>query len=561
MNIFTTSGQIALDKTHYIAGGGEGEIYAKNGNAYKIYHDPSKMIPDGKINELAQIQLPNVLNPTDIIKDSKGKSVGFVMKYVSDTEFLVKLFSKGFRVKNSIDDAMIRALVLRIQKTTEAIHTKGVLIIDANEFNYLTSRDYTEVYFIDTDSYKTKSYPATALMESVRDRQVKNNQFTELSDWWSTGITMFQLYTGAHPYKGKHPDFASKDWALMMDKGISVFNKDCRMPPATYPLSVIPRGHLKWFEAIFEHGERKPPPLPDQVDIQVANKPVKVINEGNDKFVIESIREYNSDITSVQFINGVCYTITANSIYADARIIKQVFPFIKKSKRDIVEIRGTGVGLVEFDKLSSQLYFRSLDGAEYGKFISTGYFILNGLVYYICAGNLIQAQLLTMGSKIQLHSQVVGSIYHNHTVFDGVVIQNMLGTYRASIPYEAGRCEMVNLVELKNHRIVSAKYLGGKMIILSESRGSYNKFVFIFDKDHKNYKVASYANVNLQDIEFVVKDNGVCIALCEDTLEIFADNNTIKKFSSPLDGDETLSCYKNEVFFYQENRLSKIKSK
>ncbi len=560
MQVFTKSGQVSLEKSHYIAGGGEGEIYAKGGNAYKIYHDPSKMIPDGKILELAEIKLPNVLNPTDIIKDDKGRSIGFVMKYVSDTEFLVKLFSKGFRVKNSIDDAMIRALVLRMQLTTQAVHSKGVLLVDLNEFNFLTSRSYDEVYFIDTDSYKTKSYPATALMESVRDRKVKNNQFTENSDYFSLGVTMFQLYTGVHPYKGKHPDFAAKDWSLMMDKGISVFNKDCRMPPATYPLSSIPRGHLKWFEEIFEKGERKAPPLPDVVGVQVVNKPVKVIS-GNDKFIIEQVRVYNSDVTSTQFINGVCYVITGNTIYADARIIKQTQAFIKGSQRDVIEIRGVGVGFIEFDRLTSNLYFRDFNNNEYGKFNSTGYFIRHGLIYYVCASNLIQVQLAVMGSRVQLQSQVVANIYPLHTVYDGVVIQNMLGTYRASIPYEPGRCELVNLTELKGQRIISAKYLGGKLIILSESNGHYNKYILIFTKDHKSYTVRWEKNVNLQDIEFIVKDNGVCLSMDEQNLEIFLDNTTIKRFSSPLDGDETLICHQNEVFYYQENKLFKIKSK
>jgi serine/threonine protein kinase len=559
MQVFTKSGQVTLDKTHYIAGGGEGEIYARNGFAYKIYHDPAKMIPDGKILELAQINLSNVLNPTDIIKDVKGKSIGFVMKYVSDTEFLVKLFSKGFRVKNSIDEAMIRALALRMQLTTQEIHSRGILLVDLNEFNFLTSRDYTEVYFIDTDSYKTKSYPATALMESVRDRQVKNNQFTEFSDFYSLGITMFQLYTGVHPYKGKHPDFAARDWPLMMDKGISVFNKDCRMPPATYPLNSIPRGHLKWFEAIFEKGERSKPPLPDQVAQTVINKPVKVIT-GNDKFLIELVREYQGDILSAQFINGVCYIITHNTVYADSRIIK-TYAFIKGSKRDIVEIRGSGIGFVEFDRLTSNIYFRDFNNNEYGKFTSSGYFIKHGLIYYVCAGNLIQAQLAVMGSRVQLQSQIVANIYSNHVVYDGVVIQNMLGTYRASIPYEPGRCELVNLIELKGQRIVSAKYLGGKMIVLTELGGKYTKYTLVFSKDHKTYNLREEKNVNLHDIEFIVKDNGVCLSMDEQNLEIFLDNSTIKRFNSPLDGDETLICHKNEVFYYQENKLFKIKSK
>ena len=47
-------GKHTLTDKHFIASGGEGSVFKKNGKAFKIYNDISKMIPVGKIQELSQ---------------------------------------------------------------------------------------------------------------------------------------------------------------------------------------------------------------------------------------------------------------------------------------------------------------------------------------------------------------------------------------------------------------------------------------------------------------------------------------------------------------------------
>ena len=44
--------KVTFTSQEFIASGGQGEVYGKNGIAYKIYHDPSGMIPVEKIKEL-----------------------------------------------------------------------------------------------------------------------------------------------------------------------------------------------------------------------------------------------------------------------------------------------------------------------------------------------------------------------------------------------------------------------------------------------------------------------------------------------------------------------------
>src|SRR6478736_593639 len=196
---FTVNGKnLMLKQSDYKAAGGEGVVYVKNGNAYKIYHDASKMIAVGKIQELSALTMPNILGPKDIIYHN-NTPVGFVMRYVSDTEFLCKLFTKGFRDKMGVTPDQINHLVKGMQDTLHEIHNKNILVVDYNEMNFLVNRGFDTVYNIDVDSYQTPSYRATAIMESIRDRKVKSGKFTKESDWFSFATVAFQMYMGTHP--------------------------------------------------------------------------------------------------------------------------------------------------------------------------------------------------------------------------------------------------------------------------------------------------------------------------------------------------------------------------
>ena len=53
--------KISIPKTAFVESGGEGSVYAQNGKAFKIYHDPANMIPIGKIGELKKIGIDNVI--------------------------------------------------------------------------------------------------------------------------------------------------------------------------------------------------------------------------------------------------------------------------------------------------------------------------------------------------------------------------------------------------------------------------------------------------------------------------------------------------------------------
>jgi len=106
--ILKSSGKsLSLTQNDYIAGGGEGKVYGKGSIAFKIYHDTSKMIPLGKIQQLSKLTPSNVLAPRDIITNNRGTPIGFTMKLIQDRTFLTWLFDKGYKQQNNVDNKII----------------------------------------------------------------------------------------------------------------------------------------------------------------------------------------------------------------------------------------------------------------------------------------------------------------------------------------------------------------------------------------------------------------------------------------------------------------------
>lgn len=69
-------GPETLNKQDYIAAGGEGTVCRLHSTAFKVYHDPARMIPLPKIRELAPLaRFGNVLGPREVLLDAKRKSV------------------------------------------------------------------------------------------------------------------------------------------------------------------------------------------------------------------------------------------------------------------------------------------------------------------------------------------------------------------------------------------------------------------------------------------------------------------------------------------------------
>ncbi len=306
---------IRLGNKEFIAAGGEGSVYAKGDKAFKIYTDPAKMMPAAKIKELGAITSPKVIRPLNILLDKQNRPVGYTMRYLTDAVGLCQTFTKAYRERTHITPDMVLALVRDFQHTVSHIHSAGILIVDLNEMNFLVDSGHKEVLCIDVDSYQTKSFPATVLMESVRDRHSKT--FSTNTDWFSFGIVTFQMFIGIHPYRGKHDTLNGFDDRMI--NNVSVLNKTVRIPAVCYPFANIPQSYLDWYKAIFEHGKRLPPPSDLIATIIITPQITRV--KGSKNFDLSEIFVLPEAIVQHLSQDGIEATLTTKGVYRNRKKI------------------------------------------------------------------------------------------------------------------------------------------------------------------------------------------------------------------------------------------------
>lgn len=512
--------KITLGQNEYKAQGGEGTVYVSNGLAFKIYHDASKMIPEGKLLELKQIKTPNVLSPKDILySPSSKKAVGFTMPYVDNTEYLTKLFSKGFKDNNNITPAMIVNVITEMQKQLQSLHGECIIVGDYNEMNFLVDSKFSIPYHIDVDSYQTKNFPCTAIMDSVRDRRLPFGKFDDMSDWFAWAIVTFQMYTGIHPFKGRHPDYKTTELDKRMINNVSVFNPDVKIPKNCQDFSAIPKNQLDWYKNVFMKGDRSIPPIAGSIGFVPGFGVVAVTGIGN--FKVDLINDYGSRVISVQYFDGFPYTITDKAIY---RKRDEVFTFTQPPSH-IKLVNVMGHKPVIAIKQNGLVGFFDMNKTKLAEIAADDMMVCNGNLYTISRnGQLIENYFETIGKTLHL-THTVDNISSVYKMFDGVVIQDVFGKRRLSVPYQHNACASIMVPELEGYRIIDAKRIGHVCIIIGEKQGKYDRFVIFFDDTFSTYDVKINSDISYKSVNFTVKQNGMVVSIInDDTLELFMDN-------------------------------------
>jgi len=550
-------GKVVLTDKNYLAQGGEASVYVKDDLAFKLYHDPNKMIPLAKIEELKQIHPSNVLKPRSVIRKD-NIPIGYIMTFQKNTHPICKLFTKAFRKKNNIDDNKIIELIKKIQETIELVHRANCLVVDMNEMNILASSRFKVPYFIDVDSYQTPSYKATAIMDSIRDRLVKNNEFTEESDWFSFAILAFQMYIGIHPYQGKHPKYKPNEWTKRMDDGISVFDRAVSIPRICNDLSVIPKSHLEWFKSIFIKNKRSIPPLPDFVSIISVSKPIQKV-VGTEGFETKLVRQYDETIFSVFNFMGVNYAVGASKIYKEDKALSIAITDARKT--EICESSNMSPIICELSD-EGMLHCKNLTGSTVSLTKSEGFMYRNGAIYSVCNDKLIENTFVAMKdaaiAKTREACNVLGNATH---IFDGVIFQDILGKCFIALPYEVGKCLVRPIPELDMYRILEARSERNVIGVLAEKNGKYDRFVIIFNETFTTYTSRVTQNIGYSAINLTVLPTGICVMACDTNVEIFKGNKVKVIANPPFDTSTRLFNYSGSVFFIDGNMVYSTKTK
>ncbi|MFW9871803.1 MAG: hypothetical protein ACFFG0_01790 [Candidatus Thorarchaeota archaeon] len=552
--------EVILNQNNFVSKGGEGSIFRKGKISYKIYNDPKKMIPEAKIKELQVIKKDNVIKPKDIILNKRNTIVGFTMDW-KDGFPLCKLFTTDFRKRMGVTEDTVTQLVENIKLTINEIHKAKCLIVDGNEFNYLTdNKDLTIPYFIDVNSYKTPSFPATAIMPSIRDWHSK--VFTELSDWFSFAIIACQLFVGIHPFKGRHPKYKKNDLETRMKSNVSIFNSKVRVPAPTRDFNLIPSKYKEWFIDLFENGKRiVPPELPGTITlIPVVVKLIKSTNT----FEIEFLREVDGEIYFNSTIFGNEIIKSKEKIY-----IGKVDYKVSQGTEILFTQKYSTPMLVKIDQ--EKLKMKSLDNNKkiyMPDLKCQDLMIINNVLYLKNNGSLLELNFNERQERITVALKNSWNIMANSSIiFSGLVYQSVLGKPYLVIPIPKvdglSSCIVKNIPELEEYKVIEAKHDSGVCVLTVYKDGIYNRIVLKFDETYDKYSYRLIKDISDYSINFVTLDNDVVVMMNDDLIEIFSKDINKEKVHAidDPDIDSTMKLCKSgtEVRFFKGNKLYKIK--
>jgi len=472
MRISTPSGSlITLSSAQFVAAGGEAEVYAVGKEAYKIYGSPDKAIDPSKIDALSGIGHDRVLVPTGVVRDPKtAATVGIAMPYLADARPLASYTTRPTWLRNRLNAARRFGWVNQLRELVAAVHAVGIQIVDLNPMNVLVDRDLQSLFLIDTDSFQTPQHPATALVESVRDRHAPPNVFSEETDWFAFAVVSFQLMMGIHPYRGHHPSLKTLD--ARMQGNVSVFHSDVTVPHVCESFDVLPYAWRQWFFEVFEEGQRSAPPEHSTYAV------IPVITRAQPtslSLTFQAVERFETPIYALAEFDGARVVYTENGVFLNRRrvldslpgqvVIGQAcvgHPVLVHLHRgqcewvDLVQRRTTRLSL-DVDALS----------------------VCDGRVHLKVGGAVMELQFFRTPDGFRAVPKRLCQVHAlNGQLFDGVAIQSLLGSTYVSLFTGRGRAAQQRVKALDGKRIVNACFGRGVLFVLTAGSDGLKKWVF-----------------------------------------------------------------------------------
>jgi hypothetical protein len=556
--------KVILSDRDFVAKGGEKQIFRKDDIAYAIYEDLNKMIPVAKIGELAEMDHPSIVRPLDTIFNKKNHAIGFTMPFLDEDEDnitpLPRVFTNTFRNKNGINNDTAIELVKNLKEVFRFIHNKKGLVVDGNEMNYMVDESFTVPYLIDTNSLKTRSFPATAYHPATRDWTKLGDDFDELSDWFIFAIVSFQIIIGIHPFKGTHPGYAKNDFINRIKDSVSVFNSQVRLPPPARDFSLIPGNYKDWYFKLFENGMRlEPPQMPGEAGKVVVKA---ILVQSTDNFEIKPLREFPDDLVYYDHSTGLAKTKTRvfigradYSVEPDEEVIFTPLtnlPIFVKLRNKILEARTVtpGLTIMPFN------------------IEATDMMIVNTSLYLKRGKKLTEVGFKHSAGRIIMFVKKVWQIEKNSSkMFGGMITQSVLGKAYVVIPVVNGNrssCFVKAIPELDDYQLMDAGHKNFTCILIGQKGTKYERIILTFDAAYNEYKCVIQPDVDFLPVNFTVLDNGVVIQITDDDgVEIFYNTPSkgdLKRIEDPtIDSSMRLAKDGTRVLFFKGNKLHSMK--
>jgi hypothetical protein len=561
-------GPSTLRPSDYLTSGGEAAIFRIGETIVKVYSDPAKMRRDGmaeKIVLLSKLSHEFIIAPMGVVTEA-GEPIGYYMPF-TDGEPLSRVFTNDFRTREGFDDAAAKVLVSKMYDTVQFAHKAGVVMVDANELNWVVrmkGANTPSPRVLDVDSWAVGKWHASVIMPSIRDWNA--SAFTALSDWFSWAVVTFQVWTGIHPYKGTLAGFGRADLEARMRANKSVFTKGVTLNRAVRDFGVIPSPLRSWYEAAFENGERGIPPSPLATGVlsAPAAKVLRVVTSGEGTLVFEKLLSItNLPIVHV-FPSGVAVA-KDGGLYDLAT--KRAIATLPSPHVEIIPVSG---GYLAGWMDSSAPRFAYIDRAT-GK--------ITDLTITINARAIVRAQdrmflmndrgllelVCTMFGKPVLSLGTNWGVLGNSTkTFSGVLEMDALGAKFLVLPFGDKACAQLRVPELDKRTALTGK-AGPRyaVLITADNSGKYERLEFSFDKEYKGYTFST-SEVDGPDLNIAILPKGVAAQIENDgELSIIVPSSgTVKKVADKtIATDMSLANWDDKVLYIQNGAVWSLKMK
>ncbi|EJC75766.1 hypothetical protein Rleg10DRAFT_5593 [Rhizobium leguminosarum bv. trifolii WSM2012] len=271
-----------LKLSNRVGKGGEGEVFSLvdiPGHAVKRYFPQIAGDRESKIRAMVGSRVSASANtvafPEQIVTDSRGKFVGFMMRLVDKHKEIHELQTPSSRQKHfpKADYRFLVRVALNVARVFAQVHSTGCVVGDINQRGILVSQNAT-VALIDADSFQfihngERHLCVVGVPEytppELQGRSLKEIVRTKDHDAFGLAVCIFQiLCMDRHPFSGR---FKAGDMPL--EKAISEFrfvysgrNTGMEPPPGSVKLSDFPPYLRMNFEDAFapDHVGKRPAP-------------------------------------------------------------------------------------------------------------------------------------------------------------------------------------------------------------------------------------------------------------------------------------------------------------
>lgn len=559
--IIVENKEIMLSDSDFLTDGGEASIYVKDGYAYKILKDNSRIIPEEKIKELSVLSDSRIIKPENMIYSGR-RAIGYSMRFVKGANPVCRIFTRAFKDRNGITEDTIGKLVLAMREVMLHVHKHGILIVDFNEMNTLINKSFKDVFFIDVDSWQTKNHYATAIMESIRDRNSKRGVFNEGTDWFSFAVITFQMFMGIHPYKGGHKKV--KTLEERMEQNISVFDKNVSLPSCCPSLDSLPESYLQWYKSVFVSKGRNDPPC-DLVPVVVIQP---VISKSQGAFIMKKLFDFKHGVDSIVVgsggINNLCVTSSNGVLINKTDYIETNRPLFISCYDDKY------IGCWIENENIKIITLPDKKEVTHSEMAVDSIMSCNDRLYAKCDDTIVEMNFYGKNPVVMVPTIVANVMKQATTLYPGVVIQDMLGSNYASVPKQ-GSVLQGRIIETDGYRIVSAKCNSNVLMIIGRKksgieRGRYDRFLYIIDEKSNVLKYISITkDVSPSEPNFAVNGKGICAFIDDhDILTLFnvLDPLNSKSINDPaIDSSVRLFSGGGFVFGFYNGSVYQITSK